>query len=546
MDDDGGADYEKIQDAIDASEDGDTVRMWEGTYEENVVVDKSIDFIENGSETTTIDGGESGDVVQMTADWVNMSGFDISNSDNHGIYLKGSNYCTITNNNCENNEYGISLFSSSDCKITNNTCAKNNECGIGLFFSSNCKITNNTCANSFYGIFLSSSSNCTIENNTCSANDLYGILFEESSDCKISNNNCSNNHNGIYLISSSGGTISNNICTSNERGVCLWKSSGGIITSNICTSSNRGIWLGDSSDCKITNNTILENSVGIYLKISSGENTAHYNNIYNNTEYGIDASRNDGYTISATNNYWGAASGPYHPTKNPKGEGDIITDYVDFRPWLNENGTVNQSPSSNPGDNGNTSSTDTLRLLLLGISILLLGNAAILTYAAHTSEALRYRILRFFLPLYSRINEKHVEKDIRQQNIRGRIYQCIKLIPGINFTGMKKEVAIGTGTLVYHLSVLGREGYIRSAVSGNRKVFWVKAEFPGVESAALSDIQKRIVELLEKNGRMSRGEILEKIEISMSTLHTHIKRLVEKEKIVEEKEGNRFFYRSHG
>jgi len=49
VDDDGGADYETIQDAVDAAEDGDTVRVYEGTYEENVVVDKSIDLVGSGS-----------------------------------------------------------------------------------------------------------------------------------------------------------------------------------------------------------------------------------------------------------------------------------------------------------------------------------------------------------------------------------------------------------------------------------------------------------------------------------------------------------------
>lgn len=56
VDDDGGADYENIQDAIDEAENGDTVRVHDGYYKENVVVNKSINLIGNGSENTTIDG----------------------------------------------------------------------------------------------------------------------------------------------------------------------------------------------------------------------------------------------------------------------------------------------------------------------------------------------------------------------------------------------------------------------------------------------------------------------------------------------------------
>ena len=46
----------------------------------------------------------------------------------------------------------------------------------------------------------------------------------------------------------------------------------------------------------------------------------------------------NGYTINATKNWWGDDTGPYHPTENPNGKGDNVTDYVDFSPWLDEDG----------------------------------------------------------------------------------------------------------------------------------------------------------------------------------------------------------------
>ena len=42
----GGGNYSTIQSAIDAANPGDTVYVYNGTYYEHVIVDKSIDFIQ--------------------------------------------------------------------------------------------------------------------------------------------------------------------------------------------------------------------------------------------------------------------------------------------------------------------------------------------------------------------------------------------------------------------------------------------------------------------------------------------------------------------
>ena len=63
VDDSGGGDFTKIQEAIDEANDGDLIRVWEGEYYENVIVNKTVSLIGNGSADTIIDGGGSGDVV---------------------------------------------------------------------------------------------------------------------------------------------------------------------------------------------------------------------------------------------------------------------------------------------------------------------------------------------------------------------------------------------------------------------------------------------------------------------------------------------------
>lgn len=43
-----------------------------------------------------------------------------------------------------------------------------------------------------------------------------------------------------------------------------------------------------------------------------------------------------GYLVHAEYNYWGHASGPFHPVLNPLGQGDEVGDNVDFDPWYTD------------------------------------------------------------------------------------------------------------------------------------------------------------------------------------------------------------------
>lgn len=166
VDDDGGADYEKIQDAIDNATEGDTVRVWEGTYYENVVVNKTVSLVGNGSEETTIVAGGIHSVVWVEADWVNISGFGVRKSGEDDLGGAGINIHVSSNNNISNcNAYninlGVLLFRSSNNKISNNNAYNNRHGGITLaHHSSNNSISNcNVYNNSRGGIYIEDSSN---------------------------------------------------------------------------------------------------------------------------------------------------------------------------------------------------------------------------------------------------------------------------------------------------------------------------------------------------------------------------------------------------
>ena len=68
-----GAAYSKIQDAVNSAYDGDTILVYPGTYEENLLVNKPI-IIKSNSENpdNTIIKTDKG--VKVTADYVTISG----------------------------------------------------------------------------------------------------------------------------------------------------------------------------------------------------------------------------------------------------------------------------------------------------------------------------------------------------------------------------------------------------------------------------------------------------------------------------------------
>ncbi len=105
-----------------------------------------------------------------------------------------------------------------------------------------------------------------------------------------------------------------------------------------------GIYLEASDNIPIEGNFIVENgysgvSGGIYLDPTSTNITANENVICGNIAYGVN--NTTGVLLDAEGNWWGDNSGPYHPTTNPGGVGDAVSDNVDYDPWLQMSLTAN-------------------------------------------------------------------------------------------------------------------------------------------------------------------------------------------------------------
>ena len=206
VDDDGEGDYETIQHAIDNASQGDTIRVWEGIYCENVVVNKTLNLVGNGSGVTIIDGVGNFSVVKTTADWVNVTGFHITGGgrkdwEYSGIEIESDNNTISLNNVSDNEWFGILIHKGADFNNISENVISFNE---------------------YHGVFVRGSF-CIIYGNTIYSNreqGMYvdGLTFEGPYHTVIQNNSIYENDGGILLLNSCYSTVIHNTL---DRGISV-------------------------------------------------------------------------------------------------------------------------------------------------------------------------------------------------------------------------------------------------------------------------------------------------------------------------------------
>ncbi len=122
----------------------------------------------------------------------------------------------------------------------------------------------------------------------------------------------------------------------------------GIIIGN--TISGNGGFIGycdGGINCYINSSPIIDSCIiadndndGVYCGYGSNPEI-HYNDIIDNIGYGV-RNTSSSVTVNTDNNWWGDATGPYHPDSNPGGLGDSVSDSVDSIPWLTAPGIKEQ------------------------------------------------------------------------------------------------------------------------------------------------------------------------------------------------------------
>jgi len=579
VDENGEGDYESIQDAVDAAQDGDIIVVLPGTYSENVDIHRQVTLL--GSEFSN-EGGESSEGTE--GDEGNDANGENENGEERTIIRKGTGtLLTITSANVTVKGFILDDggYKKSGLRIE----------GSGIL------ISNVTCIENYYGITIEGSHTIELRNIQCINYSRTGIDIMDSQDIRLDNLFCSGGEGG------GGGDTGVNIEASTDISII-----DGVITDN----DDHGVKLVDSTNGVFRYCTFEYAKKGISLEGDSLNNTVEFSNFPDSLEYGI-----FGTGIDAPLNWWEDASGPYSILNDYIGTGTVISDDTPFEPWLVSTFShatyrdriagyvltiqlepirgakvLVESPSGHR-------MTYTNGYGYYSISNLHIGNesrAIVVTsdgYEPHEAEIyvenyLEYNITlmradigtfmgsssspippasmllgsilvlfsiilftgdrRYALmttltaPLYTKLNKG----EILSHDTRSEIYTYLTENPGSNYVQLRSDLQLGSSSMVHHLRVLEREGLINSRKELGRRLFFPRGSpldpYHGSASLQPSGIQNQILTYLQNNETATSGEIRSALPLKRSTIHYSLSRLQERGLISCRKSGNRRYY----
>jgi len=193
--------FNRIQDAVDEAQEGWKICVYDGTYDEGVVITKKLTL--EGNRTVEDDGsiinGESVGFIILgnNAKETEIRGFTIINSAIAGILILDSENIKIEHNTIKLTKYGIKSYSciGDNFAIIENLIIENTY-GIYMESSIKCEIRGNHIKNSKHGIDLLECENFFIYSNHLEDIPMWDIYIKDSGNEKameIRGNNIINN-----------------------------------------------------------------------------------------------------------------------------------------------------------------------------------------------------------------------------------------------------------------------------------------------------------------------------------------------------------------
>jgi len=267
-----------VQEGINNASSNDTVFVYNGIYYEHLIINKSLNLIGENKTNCIINGNETGTIINLISDYVNIINFtfissgDIGFPDFDAAVNIQANHTKISNSLFSNHTLGIRHYlfpGTTDIEIENNKFQNVSEYAIYLMMVNNCTIKDNTIFDGGDGIKLSSYSNDNIifYNSLRNLSRYHGILVDTSFRNQVKDNIIISCPNGIELSAPGRPTDYNNIFQ-NQISNCY-----------------AGIVLDYASNNTLFENLLNNNSYGLYSSQFCYNNSIYRNNFINNYEY---------------------------------------------------------------------------------------------------------------------------------------------------------------------------------------------------------------------------------------------------------------------
>ncbi|MHA2265796.1 MAG: right-handed parallel beta-helix repeat-containing protein, partial [Candidatus Thorarchaeota archaeon] len=261
----------------------------------------------NGVMHAFADSAFSSNYGNFTVIYLNGSQGSISQSTFEGQIAVSiqSTYVSVADSYLRNGTNGLIINQGENNTISGSGMTQNRNNGTYLFSSFWNDFTDNEILrNGDFGIRLDSSENNTISGRDVSTSDISCVHLSDSFNNTFSLLNITSCLHGIYSESSESNVYSSNNISSNDYGIQL---------------------VSGSKNSTIRQSNISNNFVGITVN-SSYPSHINNNSILGNAFFAISAPSLSLYYLDAEHNYFG--------TNNSNQIAKLVTDHVDYTPWL--------------------------------------------------------------------------------------------------------------------------------------------------------------------------------------------------------------------
>lgn len=352
VDDDGGGDFQTIQEALDHAGDGDTIAVREGEYDEAIRVSTPNLTVEAVEEDVAIDPqtAEQMDprnrIVDIEEPGVTFRGFTVvgvgRSSDDIGIYTgnRGAD-AAIEDNEVREAEFGITAGTGGDGSSIVGNVVTETEGGITVL-SPSVTVEANEIVDVNRGFHTydnyGDSRDAVLRGNSFSEVSQAIRIGDRATGIAISGNEIDARNWGIVSLpaNTQRGSVEDNEITAGRAGI--YSAEADLeIRGNLLRECIAGVG-GVFGDVTVEENDFEDNEEGVGVGDPHGV-TVNRNNFEGNA-VGVKNYEVVAGTLDATENWWGHASGPggedgrTNPAGREVGRGDDIDGDVDFDPWL--------------------------------------------------------------------------------------------------------------------------------------------------------------------------------------------------------------------